>query len=127
MNEVDYKLYDNIVASSLEEIIMKTKNDRILIKDFDSLDIYNKFVFQMGLIVSTVCNDKYKYVCLDMNPIKYFFYCLRHKKYKLLIKRKKELMVDDYEIDAKEFCKELCEKFNVSISIIHDIYKEYYK
>ena len=30
MNEVDYKLYDNIVASSLEEIIMKTKNDRIL-------------------------------------------------------------------------------------------------
>ena len=45
MNEVDYKLYDNIVASSLEEIIMKTKNDRILIKDFDSSDIYNKFVF----------------------------------------------------------------------------------
>ena len=125
MNEVDYKLYDNIVASSLEEIIMKTKNDRILIKDFDSSDIYNKFVFQMGLIVSTVCNDKYVY--LDMNPVKYFFYYLRHKKYKLLIKRKEELMVDDYEIDAKEFCKELCEKFNVNISIIHDIYKEYYK
>ena len=62
MNEVDYKLYDNIVASSLEEIIMKTKNDRILIKDFDSSDIYNKFVFQMGLIVSTVCNDKYVYL-----------------------------------------------------------------
>ena len=36
-------------------------------------------------------------------------------------------MVDDYEIDAKEFCKELCEKFNVSISIINDIYEEYYE
>ena len=115
---IDYNLYDNIVAKTLEAMLKMNKGKKYIITEYKD-NVIDNYILHL-LFMSSDMTKKQIYVKTDI--ITYLKLKIRYYK-----KRKIKLCCFNEEyIIPEELADYICKEQNQSISVIDEIYKTYY-
>ena len=120
--EEKWKFYDTILTEGARWLVMRYEK---LPKEVTALGVKKLPLNNMSygfLALARVYQVYSGEFCFGGNIFSYLY--LKYiKKFKFL-KRPRKFVVDYIDVDV--FCKELCHTFNTDVSIIEEIYKQYY-
>lgn len=116
-------LYDKIVNACMINTFSLSKDEKIILRDFDkSSDMY-MFEFEVAKMVQSIYSDRQIY--MDMGLFEYLIFKFKHRK-ECKLKRIKHKDADLCELNIENMLLFVAEAYGFNIDNFSDLYKDIY-
>lgn len=128
MNNDKYNLYDKIVSASITNLLnyAKESDGKIIFSPYEDEEIYHKYMFNIALITCSISPSQEIDIYLDISIFKYILLKLKYWKNRKFLHRYTP-KIDGTLISIDFITTYMVSAFNQPLSILEDIYNEYYK